>query len=156
MSKFGQVINVDDLPDGGVIPAGTYEATIEKCDFVENKAGNGTLIKVSWKIDGPTMAGAMVFDQINFSHPNEVAQRLGQAQFKRLLIATGTKIIQESEQLIGARCQIRVAVDPAKDGYDERNSVKEYKALGSEVPARPVFGAKKKAEEPAKKGPWAK
>ncbi len=147
--RLTEEITIDALPtdERGVLPAGTYSATIEKFDMVETKSGTGTMIKITWRINGPTCANAVVFDQFNYLNPSEAAQRIGQAQLKKIMLAIGMSKIIDTDETIGKSCQIRVAIEENK-GYDPRNVVKEYKAL--DASGAPKFVS----SETKKVAPW--
>ena len=44
------------------IPNGNYQAVITASELRSNKAGNGTLMALTWEIVGPTHVGRLIWD----------------------------------------------------------------------------------------------
>lgn len=133
MARLGQVYVADDLPDSefGVIPAGEYSAVAEEVTVATTKSGSGQIMKIKWKVTGPERVGAAVWDNINFVNDSAKAQEIGLAQLKKILNAVGLKAMQDTDQLIGLTCMIKVAIQPAKDEHAEKNIVKGYAPMQS-------------------------
>jgi hypothetical protein len=131
------------------IPAGWYGATVEKAEVKETKSGTGRYLNIQWKVDGPKYAGRIIFDMINYNNSNPKAQEIGLRQLSSLLAATAIFRLEDTDQLIGASCQIKVSIRE-QDGYDPQNVIKTYKAHeGSSLP-KPA-----PAEAPQeKRAPW--
>lgn len=152
MASFGQVFDVDNLPKGDgykPIPAGWYTASIKSADVKPTKDDTGQYINFGFSIQGPTNAGRMIFGIINIRNKNPEAERIGLQQFGDIIRAVGLKRVQDTDELMGQTLEIKVSIDPAKDGYDERNNVKGFKASeGSALP-----GTKKEGSPFGQKGP---
>lgn len=62
-----KVISVDmeGVESGGrKVPDGDYVAEIHECKLAESKEGN-EMLKIQWKISGPSCKGAIVFDNVS-------------------------------------------------------------------------------------------
>lgn len=155
--KLGATYDRNNLPaaeDFTPVPAGKYIARIEKCEVKDAKSGKGQYLNIMWKLSGPTHAGRVVFDMINFRHQNPTAQDIGLRQLSGLISAAGIARLDDSDQLIGATCEIKVSIRE-QDGRDPENQVKSYSSLaGSSLP-KPLAPAEAATAAPEeKKAPW--
>lgn len=133
MSLLNEAFNVNDLPqgDGGnfePLPAGWYTAKITQASLETTKAGNGSYIKVRYDILGPTHQGRVVFGNLNISNPNPKAEEIGRQQLGDLMRAIGLSQVQDTDQLIGGECQIKLAVKKSEQ-YGDSNEVKGWRAV---------------------------
>jgi hypothetical protein len=169
MAKLGQVYDADSLPEGqdfSPIPDGWYIATVSKSELKDTKNKDGQYINLQWTILGPTAQGRAIFDMINLRNKSEEAERIGLGQLRQLILATGVGRINDDQQLVGATCQIKVALGKAQNGYEAKSEVKQYKAAEGSSAPRPSFAqsAPKTATVPAgvapapttSAPPWAK
>lgn len=157
MAQLGETINAAELPEGQnfePIPAGWYSVTITGAEVKDTKAGTGQYIAVRYDVTGPTHEGRVIFGNLNIRNPNPKAEEIGRQQLGDLMRAIGLASVTDTDQLIGGRCQIKVAIQKS-DEYGDRNDVKGYKADGS---APPVAAAPASAAAPtsAAAPPWAK
>lgn len=133
MSLLNEAFNVNDLPqgDGGnfePMPAGWYTAKITQASLEATKAGTGSYIKVRYDILGPTHQGRVVFGNLNISNPNPKAEEIGRQQLGDLMRAIGLNQVQDTDQLIGGECQIKLAIQKSEQ-YGDSNEVKGWKAV---------------------------
>jgi hypothetical protein len=137
MAYLGATFNRDDLPVGNgfdPLPAGWYSAFIKEADLVDTKAGNGQYIKTKYEILGPTHKGRMVFGNINIRNPSAKAEEIGRQQLGELMAAIGLPSVQDTDQLIGATCQIKLTIRKDEQ-YGDLNDVRGWKAIeGSQAP----------------------
>jgi hypothetical protein len=155
MAFLGQEFKVGDVEpsnDFEPIPAGWYTATVAGAELKDTKAGTGKYISVRFDVTGPSHEGRVVFTNLNIQNPNPKAEDIGRQQLDQLMRATGLAMVQDTDQLIGGNCSIKVVIRN-DDTYGNSNEVKGFKAIeGSAAPAP-------KAEAPAASGnsaPWAK
>jgi hypothetical protein len=135
-----------------VLPAGWYTASVTGCEVKATKSGTGEYIRLEYTVSGPTAAGRKVFANYNTKNENAKAEEIGRQQLAELCRATGVARLSDTDQLIGASCQIKVTVRPAREQYDESNEVKSHKAIDGSAPPAAAGPAVKKAAAP----PWAK
>jgi hypothetical protein len=138
---MGLNINLEDLPENESsfepIPAGTYSAEIKAAEFKFNAARTGRYLNLQWSITGENYTGRVIFDMFTIENPSEQAVKIGRQSLRELMEAIGVKSLSlpddtgPVDQLVGAQCDIRVKVKPAKDGHDARNDVKGYRSNGS-------------------------
>jgi hypothetical protein len=98
----GQGVNVNDLPDDDfdAIPAGKYVVRIADSDVSPNKAGTGTILKLTIKVDEGEFAGRQFWEYLNIQHQKATAQNIGQAMLKKIVKAVnGPPSITDSREL---------------------------------------------------------
>lgn len=151
MGNLNQVLGGDynaaevETPDNEPLPAGEYIVTIDSAELRETRTGNGMGCNMAFEVVDGEKIGRKVFNWFNLAHENQKAVQIGQSEFAALCKAVGVLTPQDTDELLGKHCRIRVTID--KDG---RNAVKGYK---------PVETAPKPTAEPqpqAKKMPWQK
>lgn len=156
MAFLGETFSTDTLPEGksyDLVPEGWYSATISKADLGTTKAGNGQKIDVRFDITGPTHEGRAIFTAINVRNPSQRAEEIGRQQLGEVMRAIGLSQVQDTDQLVGGRLQIKVKIKNPSDedkarGYTEsRNEVGGYKAIAGSAPP---MGA----PTTAPKAPW--
>lgn len=167
MARLSETFNAADLPvsEGyDLVPAGWYEATAEDVQLAMTKDGTGQYMKIKWRIQGPTHANRVLFGNINVINASPQAEQIGRAQLGELMRAVGLAQLQDSDELIGAACQIKVGVREARTDqntgktYDASNDVKGFKPASNAAPAAmPKSAAPAAPAAPARTAPpWAK
>lgn len=157
--RLDQVYNVNELPtdDRTPIPAGTYEVTIEDADLRDTKRGTGKYIALSLRVEGPSHAGRMVFDNLNIRNQNPKAENIGLAQFGNLLRAIGLTSIQDTDQLIGHRVRANVKIERSEE-WGDKNGVKSYQSATASPlpgPSMPVQQSPQPQTQTSSAPPWA-
>ena len=157
MAFLNETFDVNELPQGNgnyePLPAGWYHANITGAELKSTKAGNGQYIAVRYDITGPTHQGRVVFGNLNIKNPNPKAEEIGRQQLDQLMRATGLAAVQDTDQLIGGTCSIKLTVRH-DETYGDGNEVKAFKAIeGSAAPSAPVAVQKSNG---VSKAPWQK
>lgn len=162
MAFLGQEYKVGDVEpssDFDPVPAGWYTATVANAELKDTKAGTGKYISVRFDITGPAHQGRVVFTNLNLVNPNPKAEEIGRQQLDQLMRATGLGVVQDTDQLIGGTCQVKVTVK-RDEQYGDGNEIKAYKAIEGGAPPQPAAAsAPAPAPAPATDGanpPWAK
>lgn len=127
-------------PDAGrrVIPKGDYVAMIVGSDLKPNSAGTGTVIPLTFKITEGEFKGVQVYGNINYSNPNEQAQRIGHGQFSAICHAVNVLRPQATEQLHNIPLVISVKIAPARGEYEERNEITAYRKVSATAQAAQI------------------
>jgi hypothetical protein len=112
-----------------LVPPGWYSARITDATVKATKAGTGKYVAVRYDIIGPTHEGRVVYGNLNVSNPNPVAEKIGREQLSDLMRAIGLGTLQDTDQLLGGTCQIKVAIEVGEGAYKDRNEVKAWKVL---------------------------
>ncbi len=157
MAFLGQTYTVGEVEqnsgDFEPIPAGWYSVAVTDADLRDTKAGTGNYISVRFDVTGPTHEGRVVFTNLNLKNPNPKAEEIGRQQLDALQRAIGLTAVQDTDQLIGGNCQIKVTIRKSEE-WGDSNEVKAYKAIeGSALPMP------KQESAPASSGntaPWQK
>lgn len=158
MAFLDQTYDVDALPVGAgyeAIPAGWYNATIQKSELKDTRAGNGRMIALRLAITGPTHQGRVVFTNININNPNPQAEEIGRQQLGEIMRAIGLARVNDTDELIGGMLAVKLVLK--NDGQE--NDVKGFKAIGSAIPKSTSIppAAAAATTAPAKATPpWAK
>ena len=162
MAFLGETFSTDELPVSDrsydLIPDGWYTATITKAELGMTKAGTGTKIDMRYDITGPTHEGRVIFGNLNIRNPSQEAEEIGRQQLGEIMRAIGLAKVEDTDQLIGGTLQIKVGQSKPQAGYEVRNEVKGFKAVGgSAAPAAPAPAAPAATSAPSgAKPPWAK
>lgn len=123
-----------------IIPPGDYIAQVVESDVKDTKASDGQYMKLTWQILDGEHEGRKVFDNITLRNPNQQAQEIGARDRAALYQALGLGTqVQNTEELHGIPCTIKVKVRPAKGDYAASNEVKGYVAIEQQGRA-PVAG----------------
>lgn len=160
MANLGFVAHVADLPQGNTgdfspLPDGWYTATVAGAELKQTKAGTGSYISVRYDITGPTHQGRVVFGNLNISNPNPKAEEIGRQQLGDLMRAIGLDTVQDTDQLIGGQCQIKLTVRKSEE-YGDSNEVRSWKAVeGSKMPS-PGSAPAASQSSAGSAPPWAK
>jgi hypothetical protein len=166
MAFLNQTFNAQDLPIGNggnfePLPAGWYSVSITAAEIKPTKSGTGEYIAPRFDVIGPTHQGRVVFGTINIRNASPKAEEIGQQQLGELMRAVGLAQLSDTDQLIGSRLKIKLAVEKSEQ-YGDRNSVKAFAADGGAVPsssptAAPRQSAPASAPAAARSAPpWAK
>ena len=168
MAQLGFTANTDDLPEGGgnfdPIPAGWYTAKVADAELRDTKSGTGQLIAVRHDVLGPSYEGRVVWTNINIKNANPKAEEIGRQQLGDMMRAIGLGSVQDTDQLIGGECQIKVGIEKSEE-YGDKNNVKGWKALENAIPPTGGGSSAPAAAQPngggqsaggSGKPPWAK
>ena len=127
MSKLSVAIkgdvNAGNDGDFGPIPDGWYAVKIAGAEIKQTKAGTGNYVSVQFSVTGPTHANRRVFSIYNIQNPNAEAEKIGLAELARLAGACGIEKLDDTDQLIGMHCEVKVATQKSIE-YGDKNVVK--------------------------------
>ena len=117
-----------------VIPAGQYLAAVKDSVVNPTKSGTGQVLTLTWQIlDGP-FANRLVFDRLNVVNANPQAEQIGQRQLSSLCHAVNVLRMQDTSELHGIPCVIRVTIRKDESGkYGDSNEVKSYSTPAGQV-----------------------
>lgn len=152
MAFLGQEFSTDTLPQSesnfDPLPAGWYTAVINGAEVKPTKDGTGSYISLKYGITGPSHQGRVVFGMLNIRNKNPKAEEIGLQQLGELMRASGLQRVTDSDQLIGANLQIKLAIE-TQEGYEPKNVVKGFKAVagGSAAPVNFTHGVPQKNQQ---------
>lgn len=139
MASIGFSVNVSELPASKsyeVLPAGWYDASVTGCELKKTNNGTGMYLAIKYTVLGPTHQGRVVFGNINIQNANAQAEEIGRQQLAELLRSAGIDVFSDTDQLIGATIQAKVAIRK-QEGYDDSNDVKGFKPMQSGAQVMP-------------------
>lgn len=171
MAHLGQEFDVNTLPQSesnfDPLPAGWYDVNITGAELKDTNDRTGNYINVKYSVTGPTHQGRVVFGMLNLKNKNPKAEEIGRQQLGELMRACGLARVTDSDQLIGGRCAIKIAIkppvmvdDPQRpsqqiEKYPAGNEVKGFKAIAGS--AAPTFTPAPAAQATASAAPpWAR
>lgn len=148
--------NVAPQASFDVIPAGDYIAQITESSIKPTKSGSGTVLNLTWTIIDGQFSNRKVFDRVNIQNQNPEAEKIGQSQLSSICHAAGVLNLQDSNQLHGRPCKIKVKIRKDEQ-WGDSNEIKGYSAAGpvAAAPAAP-FAQPAAAAPVASTPPWVK
>jgi hypothetical protein len=90
------------------------------------------MIKVQYKVTGPTQIGRVIFDQYNIENANPQAVQIGLGQLKGMMKAFGHKNpnrLESTEELLGLKGQVTVKTVDDGGAYGPQVRVRGYKPI---------------------------
>ena len=144
LSSFHSV----EAGDFDPLPEGEYTVRVDSADVRQAKTSRGQYINVQFDVIGPKFQGRKLFTRLNIIHDNPEVARIGRQQLRSLLFAGGMTADQvnrfnDTDQLVGLTCSVRVDVEDAKGPYGPQNRVRSFRKSGrtTTVPAGKPWGA---------------
>lgn len=115
------------------LPNADYAVSFDRVAEKSTKAGNGTLIDVSFKVTDGDYKGRLIFHSFLTSHPNPKASGIGLQNLDRFLksigIAGGFGALgndsSQLEGLMGRELVVSTAIE-SNPGYKDRNVIKRF------------------------------
>ncbi len=121
--------NIEPARDFELLPAGDYKCVITETERKATKAGTGSYLEMRLEvIDGPSK-GRLLFERLNLWNPNEVAVKIAQQQLAALCRALGIITPEDSSEFLNKPVCATVKIDKGRDGYNDSNGIKTYKAV---------------------------
>jgi len=90
------------------LPAGSYQAVIVHSESKKTKAGDGEYLKLQLKIEGPTHAGRVVFDNLNLRNPSDQAVAIAKGTLSSICRAVNVLSPKDSSDLHGKTLTVRI------------------------------------------------
>jgi hypothetical protein len=127
------------------LPNGWYRIMLDTAEGKATKAGNGRYINCKFHVVEGPFADRILFHLFNVINPNEMAQKIGHQELKKLLVAIGrSQPAATEEELLGLLadgiCYGKVTQQKDTDGK-VRNKIKEFAAQlpeGADAPSSGV------------------
>jgi len=113
------------------LPVGDYLVAISATDLKDAKPKPnkkpGKYLQVTMDvIDGPSK-GRKIFDFLNLVNDNKTTEEIAQKQLSAICRVTGVMQPKKSEELHNRPFMVRLKIQKGTDGYDDRNTIAEYK-----------------------------
>jgi hypothetical protein len=124
------------------IPAGWYKCVITESEQKPTKAQTGSYLQMTLEVIEGEHQGRKAFERLNLDNPNDTAVEIAQRTLSSICRAIGILTPRNSMELHNKPLMVKIAVKPARDGYDASNDIKEYQAVekASSAAALPATG----------------
>jgi hypothetical protein len=108
-----------------LLPNGKYVAEVTHASVGPTKAGNASMISLTWTVAEGEYEKRLVFQTVLVKHGNPDAQRIGRQRFKDVCFACGvTGQVTDLDVLLYKPCAIVVGIEKDKTGnYPDKNRV---------------------------------
>ena len=144
---------VDTTDSFDPLPPGEYVVEVVDSDVKQTKAGDGAYIALQLRVVEGEFENRRVFTNINHQNPNPKAQVIGERQLAQLCTAVGLKhSLDDVVDLHNIPVKAVILVEPAKDNYGPRNSVRAYKPVNGPAPVVAATQTQSVSQKPA--APW--
>jgi hypothetical protein len=127
-----------------VVPAGDYTCLCKSVKQMQSQAGSNYIATI-WKVTEGEHEGASIFGHFFFEGKDENFRQRQKNLMAKLLEACNLALAVDSDRLVGRKCVLTVAIEPAKDGYAEKNRVSNYKPVTKSYKPGPKLAAPSKA-----------
>lgn len=108
------------------VPKGEYKLKAVESEEFDTRAGDGTYIKVKFKIVDGKYDGRVIFNNFNTNNPSDDAQRIGRGQIYAWRVACGKPDADDTDQLIEVPFFGYVDIEPGKPGYSDQNRIRRF------------------------------
>jgi hypothetical protein len=136
-----------------LIEDGTYTAIIADSEWKENKAGTGGYLNLKIEIIEGKNKGRFIFDMLNLQNQNPKAVEIAEQTLAKICNATGKLQVNESSDLYNIPLSVKIGTQPAQNGYEAQNKVKNYASLKD---VKVSTQSPKQAEAKTSTPPWKK
>lgn len=159
MAQFGNTFDATGVAPAQtfeLLPPGSYKAQIVDSELRVTRNGTGKFLWIMLDIlEGP-YRGRKLFDQLNLVNPNPITVEMAQRTLSSICHAVGQLQVTDSEQLHLKPMTIAVSIEPAKNGYGERNRIRYLVPKSEEASAaQPATPAPLSTPRPLS-APWAR
>jgi len=149
----------------GPVPRGHYSVAIVNSDVARNNKNTGDLIKLTFEINDGEHAGIWIYCDINWTNPNQIAQRKGRETFSAICHACGyLNGVSDTTQLHNIPLGASVELIPASGKYKAKNEITQFltmdklsqKLTQPQAPAQQAAPAQQQApvqQAPAQQAP---
>jgi hypothetical protein len=124
------------------LPPGDYQAIISDSAIKATKAGTGEYIELTMQITDGKHSGRRIWERLNISNPNKVAEEIARSQLNGLRAALGIAKLESTEQLHDTPFVLSLDIDrkePTRNrvmGYSSAKTARHTPRLATaEAPA---------------------
>jgi Protein of unknown function (DUF669) len=97
-----------------------------------------------------------IFDNLNLDNLNQTAVEIGRRRLSQICHAVNMLQVRDSDQLHNKPLIVDLAIEPARDGYAERNKVLKYRARDGGAPGGGPAAPAPAARSNGGTAPWKK
>lgn len=126
---------VDPTPSFDLIPPGYYPALIDKAEPSEPKKNpaSGTMAKLEYVIydENSPFNGRRMWEYLTINHDDPKVRSIALGKLARICHAIGNPNASDLSDIVGGVLLLKVGIEKGKDGYEDRNNVKDHKPLAT-------------------------
>ena len=122
---------IEPQSDFSPLPVGNYTVVITTSEMKPTKTGNGQYLQLTLQVVEGEYKNRLIFDRLNISNANEVAQQIAQKALSSICRAVGVMHPKDSEELHDKPFSVKIGIRPASGEYGESNIVRGYSSLSS-------------------------
>lgn len=114
------------------IPAGWYEAEIQKSELKVTNDGNGKYIALTFKVLEGDHATRLMFANLNIVNKSEMAVKIANSDLKAICLACGRDEEEELEDTLDLHnipIAIKLSVKEETAQWPAKNEIKGYKSI---------------------------
>lgn len=112
--------------DNTLVPNNWYRAWIIESDIAPNSKGTGKNMTFTWEIVEGDYAKRRVWDSLSIENPSAEAVKFAEKTLSAICHATGVLDMQNTGQLHGEVCMIKVGVEKGKGDFPDKNKIYGY------------------------------
>jgi hypothetical protein len=123
-----------------LLPAGLYHGIITRVQGKDTGDKTGHYIEVEFDITFPSQfVNRKLWNKFNIVNDSEKAVRIGKENLSDLVLATGSKTLTESDELLGKEVAIIVRIKPEHEDpktgktYQASNATSKYWPVGTTI-----------------------
>lgn len=120
------------------IPPGRYNVMITDSEMKETKAGTGSYLKLTFRVEDEQYKGRLIWSNLNLDNPNPKAVEIAQRDLSAICRACGLDMIEDSVELHGITISGQVKIRPAQGEWAAQNEINGFKgAVTDEAESAP-------------------
>jgi hypothetical protein len=132
----GKPFVANEVPERtfSLVEEGNYVVVIIDSEVVKTKAGDGSYLKLTFKViesvEGEEkFANQKVWHNLNLENKSEMAVAIAQQDLKAICIAAGLPGIQDSQELHGIPMHAHINIRKGNDGFKDQNVISKWEAI---------------------------
>ena len=126
------------MDDFSPIPDGEYRALITESKVKETKAHDGaSFLEFTWELLDEPYRKRKQWTRLNLWNQNQQAVEIAQKELSSICRAVGVMTPNDSEELHGIPCVLRIGTERRSDTGDLTNRIRGYKPINASAPTAP-------------------
>ena len=118
-----------------LMPIHWAQAQIVSSEMKPTKSGTGQYLELTLEIMGGEFNARNLWVRLNLISQSTQATEIAQADLSKICRALNTPQITDSVQLHRIPLDIKIGLEKPREGYDQRNEIKDFAQLGKHTQA---------------------
>lgn len=143
---------VDPSPSFDLLKPGYYPLLIDKAEPQEaKKQGTGTMAKIEYVVyeEGNPANGRRLWEYLTINHDDPKVRSIALGKLARICHAIGNPNASDLSDIVGGVLLGKVGIEPGKDGFEDRNVIKDHKPMPATAQASKLAPAPAAPAAPA-------